>query len=149
MNWADLFGDLTIAQGLTWIAALVAFVLLVVKIWPLLASFKDFMDDVKGEAARPGVPARPGLMERISRMEDRSETTGSKVDAMSISLAQVRHEVLPNTGTSLRDAADRTERKVDTLTEDMATVHQKLDNDNRRIDELTENERRNHPKEGQ
>ncbi|WP_295034582.1 hypothetical protein [uncultured Microbacterium sp.] len=137
-NWTDLFGDITVAQAITWFLALVAFTLLAIRGWKLLGSLKDFMDDVKGEPARPGVAARPGLMERVGTIE-------TKVDAVSTSLSEVRHEVLPNTGTSLRDAADRTESrlasvddKVDTLTADMASVHSKLDNDNQRIDELAE-----------
>lgn len=140
-DWTDLFGDITIAQALTWFLALVAFALLAIRGWKLLGSLKDFMDDVKGEPARAGVPARPGLMERVGSIET--------------SLAQVKHEVLPNTGTSLRDAADRTEKKVDdigpkvdSLTADMATVHEKLDNDNRRIDRLADIAAKNHPEEG-
>lgn len=135
-DWTDIFGDLTIAQAMLWIAAAGALITLVVKLWKPLKAFSDFLDDVKGEPGRPGVPARPGLMERMSAIETSQTAIEGKVDAMSTSLSQVRHEVLPNTGTSLRDAADRTETKVDALAEDMATVHKKLDNDNRRIEEI-------------
>lgn len=141
-DWADLFGDITLVQGVSWIIALVAFTLLAIRGWKLLGSAKDFMDDVKGEPARPGVPARPGLMERVGAIE-----TG---------LSEVRHEVLPNTGTSLNDSARRTESAVNDLTESVAGLtesvaeaHKKLDNDNRRIDHLTDIARRNHPEEGQ
>lgn len=135
-DWTDIFGDLTIAQAMLWIAAAGALITLVVKLWKPLKAFIDFLDDVKGEPGHPGVPARPGLMERMSAIETSQTAIEGKVDAMSTSLSQVRHEVLPNTGTSLRDAADRTETKVDALAEDMATVHKKLDNDNRRIEEI-------------
>ncbi|WP_405759415.1 hypothetical protein OG234_13075 [Streptomyces sp. NBC_01420] len=52
----------------------------------------QFLDDWYGEEERAGVPARPGVMERLGDLE-----TG---------LQQVRHEVRPNSGGSLRDAVD-------------------------------------------
>lgn len=51
-----------------------------------------FMDDWTGEEERPGVPARPGVMERVSGIEAR--------------LHRVEHELYPNSGGSLRDAVD-------------------------------------------
>ena len=139
-DWTDIFGDLTIAQVMLWIAAAGALITLVVKVWKPLKAFSDFLDDVKGEPGRPGVPARPGLMERVSAIES--------------SLGEVRHEVLPNTGTSLNDSARRTEAAVGVLTEsvqalqtDMTSAHEKLDNDNRRIDHLTEIAAKNHPED--
>jgi len=47
-----------------------------------------FLDDVLGEDARPGVPETPGLVQRIANIE---------------------HELHPNSGLSLRDAVDRLE----------------------------------------
>ncbi|MDX3237193.1 hypothetical protein PV392_16245 [Streptomyces sp. ME03-5709C] len=58
----------------------------------------QFIDDFYGEEARPGVPARPGLMERMSGMEER--------------LAAVYHEVFPNDGGSLRDAVDQANARL-------------------------------------
>lgn len=52
----------------------------------------DFLDDWNGEPARPGVPARLGVMERVRGIE-------SWMDG-------VRHELQPNSGASLRDAVD-------------------------------------------
>ncbi|MFC7582414.1 hypothetical protein ACFQYP_00390 [Nonomuraea antimicrobica] len=61
---------------------------------------KDFLDDWKGEPARAGVEARPGIPERIALIEN---------------------ELRANHGTSLRDAVDRLEgglrRVEDGLTE--------------------------------
>lgn len=62
------------------------------KVWPLLKRLADFLDDVMGEEARPGVPARLGLMERVMRVE---------------------HELFPNSGKSLRDQTNRMEQKLD------------------------------------
>ncbi|MFD3848207.1 hypothetical protein ACFWVB_20240 [Streptomyces microflavus] len=64
----------------------------------------EFMDDWYGEGPRPGVPARPGLMERVSGMEDR--------------LSGVEHELHPNDGGSLRDAVDQANRRLANLCPD-------------------------------
>jgi hypothetical protein len=58
----------------------------------------QFMDDWWGQEARPGVPARPGLMERVSGIEQR--------------LRGVEHELHPNDGASLRDAVDRANARL-------------------------------------
>lgn len=121
--WADLFGDITVVQAITWILALVAFALLALRGWKLLGALKDFLDDVKGEPARPGVPARAGLMERVQRIE---------------------HEVLPNTGTSLNDAVRRTDEAVVRLEQSVSEAHDKLDNDHHRINKLVRVALKNH-----
>jgi hypothetical protein len=59
---------------------------------------EQFMDDWYGEPARPGVPERPSMMERVSGIEAR--------------LGRVEHELHPNDGASLRDAVDRTNRRL-------------------------------------
>ncbi|MBB4915104.1 hypothetical protein [Streptosporangium saharense] len=60
-----------------------------------------FLDDWNGEAARPGVPYRPGFPERV---------------------AVIEQELRPNHGSSLRDAVDRLERGVRRV-EDGLTTH--------------------------
>lgn len=55
--------------------------------------------------------------------------TTSSIDQMQSSLAEVRHEVLPNDGGSLRDAVDNVDRRVQ-----IVEAHQ--DNDHQRIAEL-------------
>lgn len=51
----------------------------------------DMHDDWKGEPDRPGVRGRPGVMERLDRIE---------------------RELHPNGGSSLRDAVNRVEAKL-------------------------------------
>lgn len=67
----------------------------------------QFMDDWYGEAERPGVAARAGMVERVGGMEDR--------------LGRVEHEMHPNGGTSLRDAVDEANRRLATLCLDRDT----------------------------
>lgn len=102
-----------------WVTAAVILYGMLRKLWPLLKRLSDFLDDVGGEPARPGVPARPGLMERVQRIE---------------------HEVFPNSGASMRDAINRTERKV-------TEVQEKLANDDKRIRHLDQIARKHHPED--
>lgn len=53
----------------------------------------DFFDDWRGQPARPGVPARAGVMQRLADFDSR--------------LANVEHELNPNGGRSLHDKVDR------------------------------------------
>lgn len=88
-------------------------------VFPAIKGLIDFFDDVKGEPARPGVEARPGLMDRLASVESIQKANSRTLDT-------VRHEVFPNSGKSLRDRIDQTAKAVD-------EVNEKLDNDNRRI----------------
>lgn len=53
---------------------------------PAIRKINHFVDDMTGEEARPGFPARPGLFQRLDSIE---------------------HELHPNSGKSLRDAIDQ------------------------------------------
>lgn len=62
--------------------------------------FDDFMEDWRGERARPGVPEKPGIMERLSSQD---KTLGD----ISARLATVESEVGYGNGKSIRDAVNR------------------------------------------
>lgn len=51
----------------------------------------DFLGDWQGEVARPGVPARPGILERLANVED---------------------QLTANGGSSLKDQTNRIETKL-------------------------------------
>jgi hypothetical protein len=78
-------------------AALIAALTVIFKAVRVVLSWgrrvNDFFEDWGGQPARPGVPARLGVMSRLEDMNDR--------------LANVEHELHPNSGTSLRDAVDQ------------------------------------------
>lgn len=108
----DLLAWLPVAP---WLAALALVVLVVVKIWPLLRKLGHFLDDVAGEPARPGVAARPGLMERLARIE---------------------HEVFPNSGGSLRDRIDQTADQLAEVSTAVQTVSYQVDEVAKRLDDV-------------
>lgn len=70
----------------------------------IVSRMDHFMDDWYGEGARPGMPARPGVIERVSAIEDR--------------LIRVEHELYPNSGRSLRDAVDQANERLTRLCRD-------------------------------
>lgn len=79
-----------------WLGAFFVALFAGVRVWrgvaPVFREVRNFLDDWKGTSARPGVPARAGVMERLDQMH---------------------HELHPNSGTSLADAVNRTEQKLD------------------------------------
>lgn len=86
-------------QGWIALVALMAVIaFLWAKVWPVVSRFVHFLDDFIGEKARPGVPARPGVMERLQALEE--------------ALDEIRYHVQPNGG---RSAHDRLVARVDAL----------------------------------
>ncbi|WP_018682182.1 hypothetical protein [Actinokineospora enzanensis] len=70
-----------------------------------MRTLAHFADDWFGEPGRPGIPARPGVMAQLAAV--RAEQA-----AIVERLAVVEHELLPNSGSSLRDVVDRVEQAV-------------------------------------
>ncbi|HWU30511.1 MAG TPA: hypothetical protein VN041_15625 [Microbacterium sp.] len=88
----EFFEGLSVWTVIVWLVAIGISFPILRKLWRLFKQLADFLDDVMGEPARPGVEARPGLMERVMRVE---------------------HELFPNSGRSLRDQTNRMEEKLD------------------------------------
>lgn len=66
------------------------------KVLPWLRNLVHFIDDITGEAARRGNPARPGLLERQSALE-------TSVADIQAAVQQLR----PNGGKSVKDQLNR------------------------------------------
>lgn len=41
------------------------------RVWPIMRKLEHMLDDFNGTKARPGVPERPGIMERVKSIEER------------------------------------------------------------------------------
>jgi hypothetical protein len=95
-----------------WVAALTVLGTAVAAVWRwsrgvrrIGRRFEEFADDWQGTEERPGVPSRPGVMERLACFDTRLHSLDSR-------LAGVEHQMRPNSGSSMRDAIDRVERCV-------------------------------------
>jgi hypothetical protein len=67
----------------------------------LVKRFIHFLDDYFGEEERPGFNGRPGMQERMRIIEEE--------------LKCVSYEMRPNSGTSIKDAIGRIEKRLDQL----------------------------------
>lgn len=96
--------QITLGQILVVLVFLVAVISLFLwvasKIKPFSTGLRNFLEDWNGVPPRPGVDRRPGVMERLDKLE---ETT-----------AEVKHEIKPNRGGSLADEIYRIGDKVGT-----------------------------------
>lgn len=99
----------------------------------------DFLDDWKGTPAAPARPGReevlerPGVLARLDHHRDHLDSLDDQLAEQGRQLEEIRHQVLPNGGGSLRDAVGRLERgqveQGETLTrleEGQATQAQRL-----------------------
>lgn len=128
-------------MDITWMAELLtvpnaaavfitAFLALITKkMYPTFSKFKNLIDDIGGEDARPGVAARPGLMERMAGVETSQTTQHETLARLEIEqraqgskLEIVRHEVEFNNGSSVKDAAVRTEKDVAAVKEEVLEI---------------------------
>lgn len=102
-DWQKFLEAVSAWQILLWVAAIVAVVLLVVKAWPFLRKMFQTVDILTQ------------LPVTLKNIQD-------DLAAMKPTVAEIRHEVLPNGGNSLRDSQNRTEAAVEVLTKDMSHV---------------------------
>ena len=63
--------------------------------------FIHFLDDYFGEEERPGFAGRPGMQERLRCLEEEVKT--------------ISYEMKPNSGSSIKDAINRIELRLEKL----------------------------------
>lgn len=63
-----------------------------------LKKVNEFLEDWRGEDARPGYPGRPGVLQRLVELERHAATTS--------------HEVQPNSGSSMKDQLNRIDSRT-------------------------------------
>lgn len=90
----------TIAATATAVTVIMVFVSKAMK---LVKQFIHFLDDYFGEEERPGFAGRPGMQERLKRMED--------------DMKSIVYEMKPNSGSSIKDAINRIEKRLEALEE--------------------------------
>ena len=111
--------DWIIAENIITIAAIItaftAITIAFMKSSKFLKRVVHFFDDYFGEEERPGQPARPGFSERLGKIESCLEKVDSKFKTVEFSVESIEKELKPNSGTSLRDAVNRIEKRVEKL----------------------------------
>lgn len=85
----------------TIITSITAIIIGLYKASKLTKRFIHFLDDYFGEEARPGFDGRPGMQERLKIIELEIET--------------ISFEMKPNHGTSIKDAINRIEQRLNAL----------------------------------
>lgn len=79
---------------------------------------EDAADDWQGTPGRPGVPERPGVMARLASIEQKT----ALIPGIDARLADVEHELHPNSGSSLRDAVNRVDAATARVDERTARI---------------------------
>ncbi len=98
--WNDFWGAVTVPTLITWVIGLALVIAFIWKGWPFLRKF------VK-------------VTEALLTLPD--DMAGLKTD-----VAQIKHEVLPNGGGSLKDQATRTEAAVKDVQSDLKNVQSEV-----------------------
>lgn len=91
------------------VGAIAGIVVGVKKTTPVVRLIVGVFGDFAGEPARPGVAARPGVMERLASIDEKIDAQGTRIDEQGEQLASIQHELHPNSGKSLRDSINRIE----------------------------------------
>lgn len=74
---------ITVGNLVTWLGLAFSVWLILKKMAPIVKKLADTLDDFHGEKERPGVPARPGIMERLGNQDKTLGEIAGKVETMS------------------------------------------------------------------
>jgi archaellum component FlaC len=101
----------------TVLGAITAIILFAGKLIKFIKKVIHFLDDFLGEEERPGQEARPGLSERLTKMEDCMGTVKEQMDSIKNDVESIKTEMHPNSGTTIRDSLNRIEKRVNDVEE--------------------------------
>ena len=145
MQFKEILEGVDLWLAILWVLLVAAILLGVVKAFPVVRKFVTFVNDVAGEEARPGFPARPGLFDRIHSIEITQQSVSDKVDSIEIAqkdmagkVEKVHHELFPNSGKSLRDQTNRIEAKVSADFKEIGKIRDAVGDLDSRLDEHIE-----------
>lgn len=102
---------LTVADFVLPFVGLVACYLFVRWVHPQMKKFSRLQDDLLGVPGRPGFDSKPGIMERVSNIEEdvaevkaEQSTAAAKLENLSGVVEKIQKEVTPNHGSSSHDS---------------------------------------------
>lgn len=93
-------------------------------VWPFLRKLVTVVEDLFGTEARPGVPARPGLMARMASSEANDAQVNLILAETKATLAEHSSALLelrPNHGGSMKDVLKATREELAALRKDLTT----------------------------
>lgn len=145
MQFKEILEGVDLWLAILWVLLVAAILLGVVKAFPVVRKFVTFINNVAGEEARPGFPARPGLFDRIHSIEITQQSVSDKIDTIEIAqkdmagkVEKVHHELFPNSGKSLRDQTNRIEAKVSADYREIGKIRDAVGDLDSRLDEHIE-----------
>ena len=112
--------DLTAVTALAG-AAVGAVGFLVRKAWPVVRKLVVFVNDVTGEPARPGFAGRPGLMERVQRIEESSDAKTKAIEDLTLEVHKTRGQQL-----AMSTDMAAVKQRMEQSSEDMSAVKAQL-----------------------
>ena len=78
------YADIAATDIVQWVVILGVLVTVAIRInkliYPVWHKLEEMANDFTGEPERPGVPAKPGIMERIAKLEQLVEELSNKID---------------------------------------------------------------------
>lgn len=80
---------------------------------PSLRKVSHLVDDLIGEAARPGKERSPGVVEQVATLRERQEEIGHVAAQAAADVTAVRSELTRNGGSSTKDAAYQAARSAE------------------------------------
>lgn len=107
-----LLGNVTVSQIVLVAGGLFAVWLLLRRIGRVLRKLTHVYDDWIGTPARDGVPARLGVIAQLYLLQTATTDIVRVLHAVDVRLADVEHELHPNSGKSARDVLDRIEQRL-------------------------------------
>ena len=110
--------SISLGQALTWLGMAGLVVAWMAKVMPQLRAIMHALDDLRGEEARPGFDARPGVFVRLKAVEDGHADIRQTLTEQGEVLADIQHHVKPNSGSSSYDALLREVKAVRAVAED-------------------------------
>lgn len=84
-------------------------------VWPFIRKLVTVVEDLFGTEARPGVPARPGLMTRMAKSEENDVAITTTLAEHSKALLELQ----PNHGGSMKDVLKATREDLAALRRDL------------------------------
>lgn len=83
--------------------------------WKTFQKVEAFLEDWNGSPESPGHPRRSGVMERLVHLESDNTAVSIRFDAQDSALADIKAEVMYNSGHSLKDTVRDIKVKVDKI----------------------------------